>query len=304
MKASAVSCLKPLHDGGFTLIELLVVIAIIAVLIGLLLPAVQKVREAAARIKCQNNLKQISLALHAYHDSQSCFPPGGSSEPVGMAIGTSGGEGFSYHTFILPFVEQSNLQGDFNFTQNYNAGVDLGLESAYVPIFSCPSAVEQFALAPDSPTGRTTHYMGNMGPKDPTGAEYQWTVAAQGGEALQGVLGMDTGIKMTDITDGTSNTFLICELSWMGANSYRAWTRGCWTANCASCKNLTNPFGAGAVPYNGSNNFNDVSYGSNHPSGANFSMCDGSVRFVSNSTNLTVLWSAASRNGGEAMTLE
>jgi prepilin-type N-terminal cleavage/methylation domain-containing protein/prepilin-type processing-associated H-X9-DG protein len=306
---------------GFTLVELLVVIAIIAVLIGLLLPAVQKVREAAARIKCENNLKQISLALHAYHDSNGHLPPGGSSQPIGVPLGTAFGEGFSYHTFILPFVEQGNLSGSFDFTENYSAGVDLGLESLKVPIYQCPSAVELFAIALDPPTAYASHYLGNMGPKDPSGTEYQWSgnvaggvaggYTTQGGVAYQGVLGMDTQIQLVEITDGTSNTFLVGELSWKGANSYRAWSRGCWdpigadgttSLNCVSCKNMTYLFGT--VPYDINDNYDDVSYGSNHPGGANFSMCDGSVRFVSNSTSITVLRATASRNGGETTTIE
>jgi prepilin-type N-terminal cleavage/methylation domain-containing protein/prepilin-type processing-associated H-X9-DG protein len=309
------SCASP-KKTGFTLVELLVVIAIIAVLIGLLLPAVQKVREAAARSKCVNNLKQIGIALHAYHDSHGAFPPGGSSEPTGTPLGTNGGEGFSYHTFILPFIEQGDLYAQFDFTENYDVGVDVTLESIYVPIFQCPSAVELYAVANDGATARTSHYLGNMGPKDPAGSEYQWSGivstgeaagnTTQGGVALQGVLGLDTQIQFVQVTDGTSNTFLVGELSWKGANSYRAWSRGCWSPdnlNCVSCKNLTYPLNQPTV-YVPTSNYDDVTYGSNHTGGANFSMCDGSVRFVSNSTSITILRATASRNGGETLTVE
>ena len=101
--------------SGFTLIELLVVIAIIAVLIGLLLPAVQKVREAASRLKCQNNLKQIGLALHNYHDSQGKFPPGKGPSYTQTVPGCPVYPRWSPHALILPYIEQGNLYNSINF---------------------------------------------------------------------------------------------------------------------------------------------------------------------------------------------
>jgi prepilin-type N-terminal cleavage/methylation domain-containing protein/prepilin-type processing-associated H-X9-DG protein len=283
--------------SAFTLIELLVVIAIIAILIGLLVPAVQKVRDAGDRAQCQNNLKQIALALHSYHDVYKKFPPGGSS---------AGTEGLSFLVYILPYVEQGNIYKSFNINQAYNSGSNTPLGLLQVPIYLCPSTTNRFTLASFEYSGVnepwTANYVGNMGPKDPAASSYQvdYTVNSHGGIAQQGVLGMDTAISFKHITDGSSNTFLVGEMSWK-SNGYRAWSRGCWKTssdwNCHSCRNVT--YALNAVTYNGSNNFNDVSFGSQHTGGANFAYCDASVHFVSVEVSLAVYRATASRNGNE-----
>ena len=286
---------------AFTLIELLVVIAIIAVLIGLLLPAIQKVREAANRTKCHNNLKQIGLALHNYHDVNGSLPPGGT---------TVGTEGLSYLVLILPFVEQANLHKSFNLAQAYLGGTNTALGLQLVPTYQCPVAPELYSEASFEYVGDkkpfTAHYVGNQGPKNPPANTYRvGPPVTQGAMAIQGVMGLDTKYRFADITDGTSNTFLIGELAFKLLNipptGYRSWTRGCWSGEpdlqCTYSKNVR--FALNSTLYNGSNNYNDMSFGSMHPGGANFAFCDGSVHFVSESVSMTVYWSTASRNGNE-----
>jgi prepilin-type N-terminal cleavage/methylation domain-containing protein len=136
--------------GGFTLIELLVVIAIIGVLIGLLVPAVQKVRESAARLQCSNNLKQLGLALHQYHDSNKRFPPAyqqTSGRQAGAAYGVNypddnwnGLPGWAWGTLILPYVEQTALYRSFDLTAPCWAPQNAPFVKAKVPVFLCPSA--------------------------------------------------------------------------------------------------------------------------------------------------------------------
>ncbi len=248
-------CVSGGWRAGFTLVELLVVIAIIGILIALLLPAVQAAREAARRTQCSNNLKQIGLGLHNYHDARGVLPPGGAGTPSTAQAN----DGMGFHVYILPYVEHEALFGKFDLATPYNVAPNRALGPAVVPIYQCPSAVNFFTEnngendAPSGGRGRTTHYHGNMGPNDLVNTTRYQVVGAtcNGGQAQQGVLGRDTKWRLTDILDGTSNTFMVGETSWTRGNDalpvgYRVWHRGCNTANalaCGSCRNVANGLG-------------------------------------------------------------
>jgi prepilin-type N-terminal cleavage/methylation domain-containing protein/prepilin-type processing-associated H-X9-DG protein len=307
--------------AAFTLIELLVVIAIIAILIGLLLPAVQKVREAAARMKCSNNLKQFGIALHAYHDVNGTFPPGA---PVDVTS-------LGWNSFTLPYIEQDNVWKLMSPTAGAYSGGETGVNrrngAHRVATFLCPSYAEERSNSAidDTPVNQlayTIHYVGNMGPKGTnptTGAAYAWSnCGSQGGLAVEGMLPYHTavwscssrptktsGVTMTGISDGTSNTLMVFEAAWTGMErspgSLRSWVRGChWGDDCTAMKNVTNAMRT--VKYNGGGNWNDISMGSNHTGGCNAAFGDGSVRFLRESVDLNrVLKPMSSRAGGEVI---
>tara|TARA_R110002095_G_C4242695_1_gene239156 strand:+ start:1081 stop:1977 length:897 start_codon:yes stop_codon:yes gene_type:complete len=290
---------------GFTLIELLVVIAIIAILIALLLPAVQQAREAARRSTCKNNLKQLGLAMHNYAETHGTFMPG--------AIASNY---LGWTAMILPFIEQSSLYDQFDWRQgSYTspAAGKINLGQNRISVYLCPSSsVEQSQLTSSVEKGFTQHYVGVSGPKGVNVADSQnYSVdgasQARGGVATQGVFYLNSKIKFRDITDGNSNTFAFGESSWNEKTNFRNWVRGGTdTTNdfwMDCCKNVANAINS-EVTNAGATDWNDVSYGSEHTGGAHFSMCDGSVRFISENIDYNVFLSTASRNGNEVTTVE
>jgi len=240
------STLSPPRRSAFTLIELLVVIAIIAILIGLLLPAVQKVREAAARSSCSNNLKQIGIALHAYHDTYKKLPFGCATDAAPVPQATGGGWGSSWMVFILPQMEQSGLANQWVYTGssgytnannralttggfiNTSTGVATnGTTGLVFPSYRCPASPLPMFAQYGNLKVMVSSYSGISGAanagalSNTTFTETRIDNSASGvnccgggGPASGGgILFRGSEIKMTDITDGTSNTLLVGEQS-------------------------------------------------------------------------------------------
>src|SRR5262249_13735316 len=314
---------------GLTLIELLVVISIVSVLVALLIPAVQAAREAARRVQCANNLKQIALGMHSYLGNVGTFPPGylsqvlvslqqvlppGETSPGTWVIGDDGGPGWSGHTMILPYLEQRPLYDQINVT----LGVDHPANSTSIhttlSVFQCPSDGQAKALVDVPYVPDSAGLIGTMAHSNPVmSAGTVRPTCRKCRDSFDGVFGRNLAIGPADITDGLSQTFGGGERAWK-------WSAATIYGVAPFSKVLDNSqpgqFALGPAYVLGTtfkegfnietealddsvhevNTFAE-SFGSLHPGGSHFWFCDGSVRFIRETIDIRELWDYATRAG-------
>jgi prepilin-type N-terminal cleavage/methylation domain-containing protein/prepilin-type processing-associated H-X9-DG protein len=322
--------------SGFTLIELLVVIAIIAILIGLLLPAVQKVREAASRMSCSNNLKQLGIAMHTFNDTYDRLPPGCANDVAPFGNGGNGW-GSSWKVYILPYIEQDNIhrQWQFNNNSGYVNGTNMTLVNNFtIKTYRCPSSPMPAFYTSSGNNGAIlmfTSYTGVAGTTlDPVvGSNFccngSGNINTSGGTLFAG-----SKVNLLGISDGTSNTIIVGEQSdhvrnaanqpvvpgygAMTSQGPHGWTMGAgggfgdrmfntsvvrWEINR---RGLATNGSDGAVNGVNENTGANIPFSSGHTGGAMMLFGDGGVRFQQSSTSLQMLQWLCTRAGGEIVT--
>ncbi len=293
---------------GFTLIELLVVVAIIAILISLLLPAVQQAREAARRLHCKNNLKQIGLALHSYHETNNVFPPGWiavDEQQRPSALEGTSGVGWAVH--VLPFLEQSAVYERFHADRALTDTANADLLKSQVTAYKCASDPQPDYFAIRSETSGVVlaqlpvaNYIGCFGPENLDDCELSpgnLPVMTDGTCRGSGFFGHNSSIRIAEVTDGMSNTLMVGErktrpdLDW-----YSSWP-GMIAAGEEAVQRVCGA--ADHVPNDPHTHFDDFS--SHHVGGAQFCLGDGSVRFVSENMDSGVYRATATIHGAEVV---
>ena len=308
--------------NGFTLVELLVVIAIIGILVGLLLPAVQAAREAARRMSCSNNLRQVTLALHNYESALKTFPPGFISRVTGTWSGQSNdgipeaGPGWSMYAMLLPFIEQSSLHSSIDFNRSIGDPIHQVARSTPIAMYRCPSdtwsgRVTVWPLTIGLTDLAPTSYVSCLGGGNPADAPRYSAMYEEAG--FNGMFHRNRPVAMRDILDGTSNTIGIGERasmfspnSWTGViptgttvfspeiASKRSQVVG-FTRRPAITMTTVHVRSGGPNSPNGS----PGGFWSPHQGGAFFSLMDGSTQFIATNIDIVIFRLMASRNDGQ-----
>jgi prepilin-type N-terminal cleavage/methylation domain-containing protein/prepilin-type processing-associated H-X9-DG protein len=301
-------------DRGFTLIELLVVITIVGLLVALLLPAVQTAREAARRVQCTNNLKQIGLALHGYHDAQGMFPSGFSLDNPGAGFAMPG---WAWGARLLGGLEQSALYNAINQNLSYIAPAQRTVIETRISVFLCPSS------GGSGPMSTGFFGLDQLAPGQYVASAGSVSLKESDGQIAHGngLFFLNSRVAIHDLVDGSSSTLMtgersrnVADATWVGVPglSFILCTKDNWPVKtCASAMfavlgrtGPTSDILFGAVPTGSTPNSHGAGadgFWSLHPGGCNFLLCDGSVRYFNETMSPDVFKRLATRAGGEVV---
>ncbi|MCA9081363.1 MAG: DUF1559 domain-containing protein [Planctomycetaceae bacterium] len=315
------------RQRAFTLIELLVVIAIIAILIALLLPAVQQAREAARRSQCKNNLKQIALAMHNYHETHSTFPFGSIANGMNNHGGNLGNPGaMSWMPLLLPFIDQAPLYNQVSpyFETRASSAMPSDLMNSIIPPLMCPSDPYSPKVTtvhgggdppPDKNDGFCGNYLGNSGSQ-------KLSESGNQSKNANGMFYYLSRVRFRDVIDGTSNTVMFgeCKVVPETTTAHRDWRGRYWRADhnsslfstelppntsandiCRTCEAPTTGFGLPGCTGSGTTGDQVMYTRSYHTGGVQVALADGSCRFVSENVDTNTWRAVGTRNGGETI---
>jgi prepilin-type N-terminal cleavage/methylation domain-containing protein/prepilin-type processing-associated H-X9-DG protein len=323
MHAASQPSARAAAPRAFTLIELLVVIAIIAILIGLLLPAVQKVREAAARAQCQNNLKQIGLALHNFHDVNQAFPPSGYTT---AGPGNPAGKYVGWRALTLPYIEQENLKKLYDFNSDWWSGTNPTAAAVPVKVYQCPSVPRRAEVlsAVAKPPRPAMTFANPLAPTDyeaimgvqPSAINPHFANAPYTSTNRFAVMHRDSRVRFTDVTDGTTSTIMVLEAAGrplvyrnrtaqpsLSNDQGIGWadSEGPFSFDGANSDGSAEGCGPGGGCTYVMNRKNDNEPFAFHSGGMNAVFTDGSVRFVRESVSIVTFSALCTRAAGEVV---